>query len=41
MWPWGRIGTVRKDLLAATKSEAEGGNGMDARDEMWTKANCA
>ncbi|KAF2810569.1 NAD(P)-binding protein [Mytilinidion resinicola] len=35
--PWGRILPIRKDLVAATKSEAEGGNGNAAKFWDWTE----
>ncbi|KAF2449873.1 NAD(P)-binding protein [Karstenula rhodostoma CBS 690.94] len=37
VWPWGRFGTVRQDLVAATKSEAEGGNGNAKKFWDWTE----
>jgi retinol dehydrogenase-12 len=37
VWPWGRFGTIRKDLVAATKSEAEGGNGNAKKFWDWTE----
>ncbi|KAF2491900.1 NAD(P)-binding protein [Lophium mytilinum] len=35
--PWGRISPIRKDLVAATKTEAEGGNGNAAKFWDWTE----
>ncbi|KAJ4304727.1 hypothetical protein N0V90_000254 [Kalmusia sp. IMI 367209] len=37
VWPWGRFGTVREDLVAATKSEADGGNGNAKKFWDWTE----
>ncbi|OAG11934.1 NAD(P)-binding protein [Paraphaeosphaeria sporulosa] len=37
IWPWGRFGTVRQDLVAATKSEAESGNGNAKKFWDWTE----
>ncbi|KAL9051413.1 MAG: hypothetical protein Q9162_006020 [Coniocarpon cinnabarinum] len=35
VWPWGRLGTVRADVLAATKPEEEDGTGLGARFVAW------
>jgi NAD(P)-dependent dehydrogenase (short-subunit alcohol dehydrogenase family) len=35
--PWGRFMAIRKDLLAATKSEAEGGTGIARQFWDWTE----
>ncbi|KAJ4360754.1 short-chain alcohol dehydrogenase [Didymosphaeria variabile] len=37
IWPWGRFGTVRQDLVAATKSETDGGNGNAKKFWDWTE----
>ena len=35
--PWGRFGPLRKDLLDAQKTEAEGGTGQAARFWEWSE----
>ncbi|PGG95895.1 hypothetical protein GX51_08074 [Blastomyces parvus] len=35
--PWGRVASVRKDLIEATKPEAEGGNGTALKFWEWTE----
>ena len=35
--PWGRFEPIRKDLLAATKTEAEGGTGKAAKFWEWSE----
>lgn len=35
VWPWGRLGELRKDIEAATKTEAEGGTGLAERFIAW------
>lgn len=35
--PWGRVAPVRKDLIEATKTEAEGGNGTALKFWEWTE----
>ncbi|OJD25430.1 hypothetical protein ACJ73_03196 [Blastomyces percursus] len=35
--PWGRVASVRKDLIEATKTEAEGGNGTALKFWEWTE----
>ena len=35
--PWGRLHPIRKDLLDASKSEAEGGNGYAKKFWEWTE----
>ncbi|KAL2373877.1 hypothetical protein RJ035_005736 [Blastomyces gilchristii] len=35
--PWGRVVSVRKDLIEATKTEAEGGNGTALKFWEWTE----
>ena len=35
--PWGRLHSIRKDLLDATKMEAEGGNGYAKKFWEWTE----
>ncbi len=35
--PWGRIYPIRKDLMAATKSAEEGGNGHAAKFWEWSE----
>jgi hypothetical protein len=34
--PWGRFYPIRKDFLAAVKTEAEGGNGGTQKFWEWT-----
>ena len=35
--PWGRFYPIRKDFLAAVKTEAEGGNGGTQKFWEWTE----
>ncbi|KAH8895488.1 NAD(P)-binding protein [Thozetella sp. PMI_491] len=35
--PWGRVNPIRKDLLAATKTKAEGGSGIAEKFWEWTE----
>lgn len=35
--PWGRFLPIRPDLVAATKSETEGGNGAAKKFWEWTE----
>lgn len=35
VWPWGRLGGIRKDVEAAAKSEGEGGTGLAGRFVAW------
>ncbi|KAL1600516.1 short-chain alcohol dehydrogenase [Paraconiothyrium brasiliense] len=41
IWPWGRLGSVRQDLVAATKSETDGGNGNAKKFWDWTEEQVA
>jgi len=41
VWPWGRLGGVRSDIEAATKTEAEGGTGMSKKFVAWCEKEVA
>jgi retinol dehydrogenase 12 len=37
VWPWGRIVSIRADLDAGAKSEAEGGTGIAEKFWEWSE----